>query len=70
MGGQNLPGGQDGQAEWVECREALPDREGGAEPEGADGADPQAAPGFRGFDLSVAGEILRGWQSGIGICNR
>jgi len=36
---ENLPGGRDGQTESMERREALPDRERGAEPKGASGTN-------------------------------
>src|SRR5258705_8803220 len=36
---ENLPGGRDGQTESMERREALPDRERGAEPKGARGTN-------------------------------
>ena len=39
MGGRTLPGGSDGQTESMDGGEALPDRERGAKPKGADGAD-------------------------------
>jgi transposase len=63
----NQPRRTDGQTESVDSGEALSNCERGAEPKGTDGTDRQTAPSLRGIDLSVAGEVLRRWQSGVGV---